>query len=314
MVDLSSYKRKSGNTDKLTKQIESLKTTYDSSDNSENIWKPNVDKAGNGEATIRFLPASPADGGPEGPDFVQYYSHGFEGTHGWLIEKCPTTKGLECPVCEANKKLWATNIKANQDIVRERKRKLSYVSNIYVVSDKLHPENNGKVFLYRYGQEVFKKIQQAITPAFEDDPKFDPFDLWEGANFKLRISKGPYGWDYAQCKFDAPSELFSDDAKLNEVLQAEYSIKELVDDSKFKSYEAIEKRLNKVLGVESSAAHEDSGKMDTLSEMVSNSRLARNSVEDDVDGTNSIPTSSKAAPVASDDDELDYFKKLAAED
>ena len=296
MVDFAKLKSRSGSLEKAQKAIEAHKTTYDSEDESGKYWKASLDKSNNGEAVIRFLPPSSVDG-DDAPAFVKYYSHGFE-ANGWLIDNCPTSIGEKCPVCDSNTALWATGIKANQDIARDRKRKLSYVSNIYVISDPLHPENEGKVFLYRYGQKIFEKIQLALKPAFKSDPQFDAFDLWAGANFKMRIVKGQYGWDYAASLFDKPAPLVDDDAKLQEVWSQEYGLLELIAADKFKPYDIIKKRLDTVLGTSIPAPQQESAAppartMESLRKHVSD----------------------PAPKMSGDDDEDDmkFFKSLADE-
>ena len=184
MSSFANLKRQSGNLDKLTKAIEALSAGTDATDSRDNFWKPEIDKAGNGMATIRFLPASPGDGDDALP-WVKLFSHGFQGPGGWLIDNCLTTKNQQCPVCEHNNRLWNSGIEANKEIVRKQKRKLNYIANIFVVSDPKHPENEGKVFLFKFGKKIFDKLNEAMNPQFEDETPINPFDLWKGANFKL---------------------------------------------------------------------------------------------------------------------------------
>lgn len=247
MVDFAELKRRSGNLENAQKAVEALKTTYDNADDSQNYWKPRLDKSGIGQAVIRFLPAQNADGDGSA-NFVRYYNHGFKENEQWLIENCPTTKGVgtPCPVCESNTELWAKGDKVSQDIVRERKRKLNYVSNIYVVSDPANKDNEGKVFLYRYGQKIMDKIEGALNPAFAGEPKFDAFDMWAGADFLMRITNTKQGWNYDNSKFDNVTAM--DDKVIEKAYVSTFSLKEVISDSKFKSYEDIKKRLDKVLG------------------------------------------------------------------
>jgi len=167
--------------EKLNKELEKINTS-NSSFKDDRIWKATQDKSGNGYAVIRFLPA------PEGEDvpWVRRFNHGFKGPGGWCIENCPTTIDGSCPICEANSELWNSGTESNKNIARDRKRKLSYYANILVVSDSTHPENDGKVFLFRFGKKIFDKIQEAMNPEFEDENPVNPFDFWEGANFKLK--------------------------------------------------------------------------------------------------------------------------------
>jgi hypothetical protein len=245
-IDFSKLKKSSGNLDKLTKAIEKLNSAESSSD-KDNYWKPEVDKAGNGMATIRFLPA-PAVDGDDGLPWVKLYSHGFQGPGGWLIDNCLTTKNHQCPVCEHNNKLWNSGIEANKDIVRKQKRKLNYIANIYIVNDPKHPENNGTVKLFRFGAKIFDKITEAMNPQFEDEQAINPFDLWSGANFKLKITKVAGYQNYDKSEFESQSALLNDDEELEKIWKSELSLQALVADKEFKSYDDLKKRLDKVLG------------------------------------------------------------------
>jgi len=230
-------------TSKLVQEVEKMNTSSGSSD--DRLWKPEVDKAGNGFAVIRFLTA------PEGEDlpWAKVYSHAFQGTGGWFIDNCLTTVNQNCPVCEANRELWNTGSKANQEIVRERKRKLSYYSNIYVVSDKAHPENEGRVFLYKYGKKIFDKIMAAMQPEFEDETPINPFDFWAGANFKVKITKKDGYWNYDKSEFETAGTLgdFDDDV-LEGIWKKAYSLAEFTNPESMKTYEQLDTRLKSVLG------------------------------------------------------------------
>lgn len=251
-MSFANLKRQSSNLDKLSKAIESLNSSSDFGNNDDQYWKCEVDKAGNGMATIRFLPAPEKDG-DEGLPFVKLFSHGFKDNGGWFIDNCPTTNGDTCPVCESNSALWNSGIKANRDIVSGtrdnpgRKRKLSYISNIYVVSDPKHPENEGKVFLFKYGKKIFDKLTEAMHPAFEDETAINPFNLWEGANFKLKIRRVEGYQNYDKSEFESAAPLASDE-EMEKIWNSEYSLKELVAPTQFKSYDKLKERLDKVLG------------------------------------------------------------------
>ncbi len=221
----------------------------------ERFWELTVDKSGTGSAVIRFLPA-PA--GHEYP-YVLRYAHTFQNktNQKWLIENCPTSLGSDhpCPVCERNSELWNTGIESNKTIVRERKRKLSYYANIYVVNDPSNPENNDKVFLFKFGPKIYEKITNKISPEFEDEQPINVFDFWEGANFRLKAVKVSGQRSYDHSSWDNPSPLFKNctdedelNAKLEEVYNKEYPLKELVDPKEFKSYDQITTRLNQTLG------------------------------------------------------------------
>jgi hypothetical protein len=287
-------KKSSGNLDKLTKAIEALSASSDGKSDKDNFWKPEVDKAGNGMATIRFLPA-PAVDGDDGLPWVKIYSHGFQGPGGWLIDNCLTTKNQQCPVCEHNSRLWNSGIEANKEIVRKQKRKLNYMANVYIVSDPKHPENEGKVKLYRFGAKIFEKITEAMNPQFEDETAINPFDLWKGANFKLKITKVAGYQNYDKSEFMSPSALLDDDEELEKIWKSEHSLNEMISDKEFKSYDELKSRLDKVLG------GADAPAKTTVEQMRSGPKK---------------PVVADDAPfeVSADDDEMSYFSKLANED
>lgn len=212
----------------------------------ERFWLPEVDKSGNGYAVIRFLPA------PENHDmpYVKVYSHGFKNDGGrWFIENCPTTVGGKCPCCDANNELWNTGDKEKQDVVRKRKRQLHYVANILVVSDPKHPENEGKVFLFKFGKKIFEKITQAIEPEFEDEKAINPFDFWSGASFKLKIRNFEGYRNYDKSEFEAGSELFDgEDGPLEALWKKEHSLTEFVDAKSFKTYDELKTKFDTVVG------------------------------------------------------------------
>ena len=294
-MDFSKLKKSSSNLDKLTKAIESLNQSSETSSDDDKYWKPEIDKSGNGYAVIRFLPEPPQD--EDGLPWVKSFRHGFQGPGGWLIDDCRTTNNEKCPVCEYNTSLWNSGIEANKKIARDQKRKLTYISNIYIVEDPKNPQNNGKVFLFKYGKIIFDKINGAMNPEFEDEKPMNPFDLWKGANFKLKIRKVDGYQNYDKCEFDSAAPLLDDDDELEKIWKQEYSLKELIDPSKFNSYEKVKERLDKVLGLNGAAP------------------TPTTTVED------VTPKSSpaKAAPKApsldeDDDDDMSYFAKLAAED
>jgi hypothetical protein len=300
-MSFSDLKRKSSLgtlTSKLLNEVEKMNSSGGSSD--DRLWKPEVDKAGNGFAVVRFLPS------PEGEElpWAKVYTHAFQGTGGWLIDNCLTTINQSCPVCESNRELWNTGSKSNQDIVRQRKRKLSYYSNIYVVQDKAHPENEGKVFLFKYGKKIFDKISAAMQPEFDDETPIDPFDFWGGANFKLKITKKDGYWNYDKSEFDSPGTLGNfDDDVLESIWKKAYSLEEFVKPEAFKSYEQLDTRLKAVLGKKTvkqdeSYDNEDEGSAPPLTE----------SLRDEL---NSI--SSNKSSFDDEDDTLSYFQRLAEE-
>ena len=294
MVDFSNLKRSSGNLDKLKAKVSELNASTEGSADKDRFWRPEVDKAGNGMATIRFLPASAQDG-DDGLPWVKIFSHGFQGPGGWLIDNCLTTKSQQCPVCEHNNKLWNSGIEANKEIVRKQKRKLNYIANIYIVSDPKHPENEGQVKLFKFGKKIFDKITEAMNPAFEDETPINPFDFWKGANFKLKITKVAGYQNYDKSEFTSAAPLSENDEELEKIWKSESALSELVADKEFKSYDFLKNRLEKVLGLN------DDG----------DAPRARTTVEQ-----------AKAAPKkpvafdapSEDDDDMAYFSKLAEED
>jgi len=285
-------KQKENNVDSLVSAAESDTKSNTGGGADNRIWKPAVDKAGNGYAVIRFLPA------PDNPDipWVKYYSHGFKGETGkWFIEDCPTSVGETCPVCEANSKLWNSGIDDDKEIARDRKRRLHYLSNILVLKDSQNPENEGKVFLYKYGAKIFSKLMEAMQPAFEDETPVNPFNLFNGANFKVKIKQVGGYWNYDSSEFDKASALFDGDEKmLKKVFDGLHPIAEFSDKANYKSYEELKNKLDSVLG---NNVPVDSGYTSTPAPSVGNSVA---SGSDDVDSNDD------------DDDDMAYFKKVAA--
>jgi len=294
MSSFANLKRNRNSFEKLSKAIESTQSTPEAgSKDDTRFWQPEVDKAGNGMAVIRFLAAPAADGDDALP-WVRVFSHGFQGNGGWLIDNCLTTLNEKCPVCEHNSVLWNSGIEANKEIVRKQKRKLNYVANILVVSDPKNPDNEGQVRLFKFGKKIFDKISEAMNPEFPDEKPMNPFDFWEGANFKMKIRNVEGYRNYDKSEFDSPEALFGgDDAKLEELWKKEYSLKEFLDRKNFKSYDMLKNRLDKVLGLEGSVTPVRSKAEDVAVEM-----------DEEI--------LSKKDRVA-DDDEMDYFKSLAEE-
>jgi hypothetical protein len=249
MSDFSSLKRNRAGLDKLTKAIES--TTNNSESNSRDdtrFWQPSVDKSGNGMAVVRFLPAPAVDGDDALP-WVRVFSHGFQGPGGWYIENCLTTIEGKCPACEHNSTLWNSGIEANKEIVRKQKRRLNYIANILVVSDPSNPENEGQVRLFKFGKKIFDKLTEAMNPEFADETPLNPFDLWEGANFKLKIRNVEGYRNYDKSEFADKSPVYEgDDTKLEALWKSEFSLNEFIDKSQFKSYDQLKGRLDKILG------------------------------------------------------------------
>jgi len=212
----------------------------------DRFWKPELDKSGNGYAVIRFLPA------PDGEDipWQRMFTHSFQGPGGWYIENSLTTINKNDPVGEVNRRLWNTGSEADKETARRQKRKLSYHTNIYVVADPKHPEHEGKVFLYKFGKKIFDKIMEAMQPQFDDEQAINPFDLWKGANFKLKIRKVDGFWNYDKSEFDAVAQLLDTDEALEKVYQSEYPLKPFHDETNFKSYSELKEKMERVLGQE----------------------------------------------------------------
>ena len=212
----------------------------------ERMWKPTVDKAGNGYAVIRFLPAG------EGVDvpWARYWDHGFKGPQGqWYIEKSLTSIGLNDPVGEMNSLLWNSGIEADKDKARTQKRRLHYVSNILVVSDPGNPANEGKVFMYQYGKKIFDKIMDMMQPQFQDEEPVNPFDMWEGANFKLKIRQVEGYRNYDKSEFASKSALADNDEKLEAIYNQMHDLSEWTDPKNYKSYDELKTKLNNILGM-----------------------------------------------------------------
>ena len=282
-------------TAKLVKEVEKMNNTGGQGD--DRLWKLEVDKGGNGYAVIRFLPA------PDGEDlpFVKLYSHAFQGPGGWYIENSLTTLGQKDPVSEFNSQLWNNGTDAGKDTARRQKRKLTYISNIYVVKDPANPENEGKVFLYKYGKKIFDKLTAAMQPEFEDEEAIDPFDFWQGANFKLKAKNVAGYRNYDSSEFAATSALLNDDDAMEEIWKKEYSLAELVAADQFKSYDELKTRLGYVLG--NKQVRNDAETVEQEFEDVKASAPVVETVE----------SVSRVSAEDEDDDAMSYFAKLAAE-
>ena len=212
----------------------------------ERMWKPTVDKAGNGYSVIRFLPAG------EGQDvpWARYWDHGFKGPQGqWYIEKSLTSIGLNDPVGEMNSLLWNSGIEADKDKARTQKRRLHYVSNILVVSDPGNPANEGKIFMYQYGKKIFDKIMDMMQPQFQDEEPVNPFDMWEGANFKLKIRQVEGYRNYDKSEFASQSALADNDEKLESLYNQMHDLSEWTDPKNYKTYDELKTKLNSILGM-----------------------------------------------------------------
>ncbi len=294
MTSFANLKRNSSSFEKLSKAVEATSAGTENSKDDNRFWQPEVDKAGNGMAIIRFLPAPAVDGDDALP-WVRTFSHGFQGPGGWFIDNFLTTLNEKCPVCEHNNTLWNSGIEANKDVARKQKRKLSYLANILVVSDPSNPSNEGQIKLYKFGKKIFDKITEAMNPEFADETPVNPFDMWEGANFKLKIRNVEGYRNYDKSEFaDVSALLDGNDEKLEELWKKQFSLKDFTERKNFKPYDQLKGRLDKVLGFTGAPIAKTKAE-DTVA-----------SFKDDVSVLDS--------KISESDDDLDYFKSLADQD
>jgi hypothetical protein len=299
---LSDLRKNRGNFDSLMKAVESIANpSNEKRGDDDRFWKPTVDKAGNGQAVLRFLPA-PA--GEELP-WVRMYDHGFQGPTGkWYIENSLTTINKPDPLGELNSELWNSGIEANKEIARKQKRRLSYISNVLVIRDPANPENEGKVFLYKYGKKIFDKIKDVMQPTFEDEAPVNPFDLWEGANFKLRIRQVDGYRNYDKSEFDGATPLDEDEDKLEQVWKSTHSLAAFLDPSNFKTYDELKAKLNAVLsGGARLATAEKVNPLDAEDELFVETKMKSTPAARAVDDTPPWNEDS--------DDTMSYFSSLA---
>jgi len=301
-------KSRSKSFEKLNKQLTEMSSGGYSNPDENKYWQPTVDSAGNGFAIIRFLPEFEGEDMP----FVRLWNHGFQGPTGqWYIENCLSTIGKDDPVNEYNNKLWNSTTDDNSEErqqVRKQKRKLQYVSNIYVVKDSGNPENEGKVFLYRYGKKIFDKLNDMMNPQFEDEEPVNPFDFWYGANFRLKIRKVDGYRNYDKSEFDNPEALFDDNDKLEQIWKQQYSLQEIIDEKNFKSYDELKAKLYRVLGLSENTGGGNYGtkaeEEDEVDQELDMSSLRKEEPEPEI---KSEPSNGGD----DDDDDLEFFKNLA---
>jgi hypothetical protein len=280
------------NLDKLLQETNKLTSKETSGGADTRFWQPSVDKAGNGYAVIRFLPATKGEDIP----WVRIFNHGFQGPGGWYIENSLTTLNKKDPVTEYNNMLWNRGDDTGKEQARKQKRRLLYVSNVYIINDSSNPENNGQVKLYRYGKKIFDKLNEAMNPQFEDENPINPFDLWEGCNFKMKIRNLDGYRNYDKSEFESPKPVLEDDAKMEEIWNSQYSLSEFTDPNKFKTYDELKDKLNRVLALNGSG------------------QTLPNAEDTKLDSTPPPAVSKSMAPkkeVVDDGDELDFFEKLA---
>jgi hypothetical protein len=293
--DFAALRKNRNSIDRLVQESQKLNTQVTTNNKDERFWQPTVDKAGNGFAVVRFLPESKNEDLP----WVRIFSHGFQGPGGWYIENSLTTLDKKDPCGELNSKLWNNGTDTGKEQARKQKRRLQYISNIYVIKDSDNPENEGKVFLYKYGKKIFDKLNESMQPAFEDETPINPFNYYEGADFKLKIRKVEGYRNYDKSEFDNPTEfLDGDDNDLEEVWGKQYALQEFVDPSQFKSYAELETRLTRVLGLNGSDVY--SQPTDT--------------VVNGLDKVEDAPSLVEESTPVVEDDNLSFFEKLADED
>ena len=284
--------------EKIVSETNKLQSSNQSGGADTRFWQPEVDKAGNGYAVIRFLPS------PKGEDlpWVRLFSHGFQGPGGWYIENSLTTLNEKDPVGEYNSMLWNRGDEAGKDQARKQKRRLNYISNIYIVKDPTHPENEGKVFLYKYGKKIWDKINDQMNPEFEDEDPINPFDLWGGANLKLKIRNVEGYRNYDKSEFDKVSALSEEDDELEKIWNSQYSLQEFLDRKNFKTYAELQARLNRVLGATAVSSTAD----EVDEEVFEEPRQVQQSTK--------VQEEDKPLSEELSDDSLDFFKQLAEED
>ena len=287
----------------LLKETAKINTPSQGQGDDDRFWRPELDKSGNGMAVVRFLPA------PDGEDlpWARTWNHGFQGPGGWYIENSLTTLGQKDPVSEYNSQLWNSGIEANKEIARKQKRRLTYISNVYVIKDPANPQNEGTIRLYKFGKKIWDKLNDKMNPQFEDETPVNPFDLWEGCNFKIKIRKMDGFSNYDKSEFETPSALHEDEAKMEEIWKGEHSLEEFTDAKNFKSYAELKEKMERVLGLQTETptptvvedAPFDGGKPMTAAQAA-------------------VKPPETATPVvaetAGDSDEYSYFAKLAEQE
>jgi hypothetical protein len=292
-MSFADLKKKSGSFEKLQAELDKVNNPV-TSFGDDRFWKPELDKSGNGYAVIRFLPQ------PTGEDlpWVRIWSHAFKGPGGWYIENSLTTLNKKDPVSEYNTELWNSGLESDKDTARKQKRILKYYSNVLIVSDPKHPENDGKIFLFRYGKKIHDKLAEVINPQFEDETAYDPFDFWKGANFKLKVRKVDGFWNYDKSEFDGSSEVFDgDEGKLEELYGKLYSLTQFLKEDNFKSYDDLKSKLNRTLT--------GSGVQGTVEKFTPTPKAVSSAP---------VETTTPASSDEGEEDTLSYFAKLADED
>ena len=298
-TSIAALKRSRSNLDALTKELSGVSSNNNQKSYvDDRFWKPELDKTGNGYAVLRFLPAVKDEDLP----WVKMWSHAFQGPGGWYIENSLTTMNQKDPVSEENSRLWNTGIEADKDIARKRKRKLSYFANVLIVADPKHPENEGQVKLFKFGKKIFDKITDKMQPQFEDEKPVNPFDFWEGADFKLKIRKVDGFWNYDKSEFDSTKEIADNDEAIEGIWSKQYPLKPFLEAANFKSYDELKSKLDKVL-----TGSRNTG---TVEDMVTPPSISETKPETVVEAV----AASSSNDSVDDDETLSYFSKLAEEE
>ena len=284
----------------LLKETAKINPPSQGQGDDDRFWRPELDKSGNGMAVVRFLPA------PDGEDlpWARTWNHGFQGPGGWYIENSLTTLGQKDPVSEYNSQLWNSGIEANKEIARKQKRRLTYISNVYVIKDPANPQNEGTIRLYKFGKKIWDKLNDKMNPQFEDETPVNPFDLWEGCNFKIKIRKMDGFSNYDKSEFETPSALHEDEAKIEEIWKTEHSLEEFTNEKNFKSYAELKEKMERVLGLTTSTVATEDVPFDGGKPMTA----AQAAVKPPVTETPVV------AETAGDSEEYSYFAKLAEQD
>ena len=285
----------------LLKETAKINTPSRGQGDDDRFWRPELDKSGNGMAVVRFLPA------PDGEDlpWARTWNHGFQGPGGWYIENSLTTLGQKDPVSEYNSQLWNSGIEANKEIARKQKRRLTYISNVFIIKDPANPQNEGTIRLYKFGKKIWDKLNDKMNPQFEDETPVNPFDLWEGCNFKIKIRKLDGFSNYDKSEFETPSALHEDEAKMEEIWKSEHSLEEFTNEKNFKSYTELKEKMDRVLGLTTSPVNTsedvpfDGGKPMTATQAAVKPPVTETPV---------------VAETAGDADEYSYFAKLAEQE
>ena len=298
-TSIAALKRSRSNLDALTKELSGVSSNNNQKSYvDDRFWKPELDKTGNGYAVLRFLPAVKDEDLP----WVKMWSHAFQGPGGWYIENSLTTMNQKDPVSEENSRLWNSGIEADKEIARKRKRKLSYYANVLIVSDPKHPENEGQVKLFKFGKKIFDKITDKMQPQFEDEKPVNPFDFWEGADFKLKIRKVDGFWNYDKSEFDSTKEIADNDEAIEGIWTKQYPLKPFLEAANFKSYDELKSKLDKVL-----TGSRNTG---TVEDMVTPPSISETKPETTVEAV----AASSSNDSVDDDETLSYFSKLAEEE